>query len=198
MKINNTNKRCEKVGKHMKKNDSIESNQKGITMIALTITIILLFILSGIAIYSGKDTIRRANLEELKTNMLLIQTKAREFVENASFDLGIDPQNATEEMRANAQNELNGEDKGTLVEEGDPIESELLSIGISQNDIDNGNVYKLTTQNLENMGVKDVESNDTDGWYVIVYDITNTTAEIYNTIGYEGKYSLTDLERLEL
>lgn len=198
MKINNTNKRCEKVGKHMKKNDSIESNQKGITMIALTITIILLFILSGIAIYSGKDTIRRANLEELKTNMLLIQTKAREFVENASFDLGIDPQNATEEMRANAQNELNGEDKGTLVEEGDPIESELLSIGISQNDIDNGNVYKLTTQNLENMGIKDVESNDTDGWYVIVYDITNTTAEIYNTIGYEGKYSLTDLEQLEL
>ncbi len=182
----------------MKKNDSIESNQKGITMIALTITIILLFILSGIAIYSGKDTIRRANLEELKTNMLLIQTKAREFVENASFDLGIDPQNATEEMRANAQNELNGEDKGTLVEEGDPIESELLSIGISQNDIDNGNVYKLTTQNLENMGIKDVESNDTDGWYVIVYDITNTTAEIYNTIGYEGKYSLTDLEQLEL
>ena len=198
MKINNTNKRCEKVGKHMKKNDSIESNQKGITMIALTITIILLFILSGIAIYSGKDTIRRENLEELKTNMLLIQTKAREFVENASFDLGIDPQNATEEMRANAQNELNGEDKGTLVEEGDPIESELLSIGISQNDIDNGNVYKLTTQNLENMGIKDVESNDTDGWYVIVYDITNTTAEIYNTIGYEGKYSLTDLEQLEL
>ena len=180
----------------MKKN--IENNQKGITLIALTITIILLFILSGIAVYTGKDTISRANLEELKTNMLLIQTQAREFVENASFDLGIDPENATDEMKIKAQSELSGTDKGTLVEQSDSLVDDLLNIGISQSDIDNGNVYKLTTENLTNMGIKDVESNDEEGWYVIVYNINDTTAEIYNTMGFNGSYSLTDIEQIEL
>lgn len=177
----------------MKKN-----NQKGITLLVLTITIIVLIILAGITIYTGTESIQRANLEGLKTNMLLIETKAREFVENASFDLGIDPQNATDEMKTNAQSELNGEDKGTLVTADDAIISQLLNIGISQEDIDNENVYKLTTENLEKMGIHEVESNDEEGWYVIVYNIDDTTAEIYHTIGYDGKHSLTDIEQIEL
>lgn len=177
----------------MKKN-----NQKGITLLVLTITIIVLIILAGITIYTGTESIQRANLEGLKTNMLLIETKAREFVENASFDLGIDPQNATDEMKTNAQSELNGEDKGTLVTADDAIISQLLNIGISQADIDNENVYKLTTENLEKMGIHEVESNDEEGWYVIVYNVDDTTAEIYHTIGYDGKHSLTDIEQIEL
>ena len=177
----------------MKKN-----NQKGITLVVLTITIIVLLILAGITIQTGTDSIQKANLEGLKTNMLLIETKAREFVENASFDLGIDPQNATDEMKTNAQAELTGDDKGTLVTSGDSIIDQLLNIGISQADIDNGNVCKLTKENLEKMGIYDVESNDEEGWYIIVYNINDTTAEIYHTMGYQGKYSLTDIEQIEL
>ena len=176
----------------MKKN-----NQNGITLIVLTITIIVLVILAGITIYTGKDSIQKAKLEGLKTNMLLIETKAREFVENASFDLGIDPENATDEMKAKAQSELNGEDKGTLVTTDDSIVNQLLSIGIRQEDINNGNVYKLTTENLEKMGINDVESNDEEGWYIIVYNINDTTVEIYHTIGYQGNYSLTNIEKIE-
>lgn len=175
-----------------------KNNQNGITLVILTITIIVLIILAGITIHTGTESIREANLEGLKTNMLLIETKAREFVENASFDLGIDPENATSEMKANALNELNGEDKGTLVTSSDSIIDQLLNIGIRQEDIDNKNVYKLTTENLEKMGINDVESNDEVGWYVIVYNIEDTTAEIYYTIGYNGKYSLTDIEQIEL
>ena len=48
------------------------------------------------------------------------------------------------------------------------------------------------------MGIKDVESNDEEGWYVIVYNIDNTTAEIYHTMGYQGKHSLTEIEQIEL
>ena len=176
----------------------MKKNENGITLVVLTITIIVLIILAGITVYNGKDSIQKANLEGLKTNMLLIETKAREFVENASFDLGIDPQNATDEMKTNAQSELNGEDKGTLVTADDAIISQLLNIGISQADIDNENVYKLTTENLEKMGINEVESNDEEGWYVIVYNIDDTTAEIYHTIGYDGKHSLTDIEQIEL
>ncbi len=176
----------------------MRKNEKGITIVVLTITIILLLILAGITVYTGKDSIQKANLEGLKTNMLLIQTKAKEYVENASFELGIDPQNATNEMKANAQNELTGENKGTLVTSGDSIIDDLLDMGIRQEDIDNGRVCKLTTENLKNMGINDVESNDTEGWYVIVYNIDDTTAEIYHTIGYQGKHSLTEIEQIEL
>ncbi len=176
----------------------MKKNEKGITIVVLTITIILLLILAGITIYMGQDSIQKANLEGLKTNMLLIQTKAKEYVENASFDLGIDPQNATNEMKTNAQNELTGEDKGMLVTSSDSIVNELLNMGILQEDIDNGKVCKLTTENLKNMGINNVESNDEDGWYVIVYNIDDTTAEIYHTIGYQGKHSLTEIEQIEM
>ena len=172
-------------------------NQKGITLVVLIITIIVLLILAGITIHIGTESIQKANLEELKTNMLLIETKAREFVENASFDLGINPENATDEMKTNAQSELNGEDKGTLVTSDDSIINQLLNIGIRQEDIDNEKVYKLTTENLEKMGINDVQSNYEEGWYVIVYNIDETTAEIYHTVGYNGKYSLTDIEQIE-
>ena len=60
-------------------------NNKGITLIALTITIIILLILASITIYSGKESIKKAQLESLKTNMLLIKAKAKEYVEQASF-----------------------------------------------------------------------------------------------------------------
>lgn len=170
----------------------MEKREKGITLIALAITIIVLLILASITISGGTDAIKRANLESLKTNMLLVQTKAREYVENASFKLGVNP---TEEKEVEARQELK---EGTVVNSGNAIESELISFGISEDDINSGNVYQLTTEDLESMGIKDVDSDDENGWYIIVYDIDNVSAEIYHTVGYEDKHSLTDIEQIEL
>ena len=50
------------MGEDMKKN-------KGITMIALIITIGLLLILAGISVGTGGKIIKQSNLENLKTNM---------------------------------------------------------------------------------------------------------------------------------
>ena len=61
---------------------------KGITMIVLVITIALLLILAGISIQGGSSIIKRADLENLKTDMLLIKVKGKEYVENANFNLG--------------------------------------------------------------------------------------------------------------
>ena len=60
---------------------------KGITMIVLVITIALLLILAGISIQGGSSIIKRADLENLKTDMLLIKVKGKEYVENANFNL---------------------------------------------------------------------------------------------------------------
>ncbi len=47
------------------------------------------------------------------------------------------------------------------------------------------------------MGLSNIKLSDTDELYIVKYDIQNAKVEIYNTKGYEGKYSLTDIEQIE-
>ena len=96
---------------------------KGVTLTSLVITIIVLLIIAGISVYSGTDIIKRAKLEELKTNMLLIETKAKECVENANFKLGkLD--NLGGDEKINRINEAKKELKGTEIEKADNIDIE--------------------------------------------------------------------------
>lgn len=171
--------------------------ERGVTLIVLVVTIIVLLILASITMYGGTDMIDKSRLEGLKTNMLLIQTKAKEYVENAKFQLGIKPEEATEPMKEKARLELEGEDKGTKVNVGDPIANEVTRIGISQTEIEQGNVYWLSTSNLEKMGIKGTKSDEKSGYYIIVYNMEEISAEIYNTVGYKDIYSLTDIENIE-
>lgn len=167
----------------MKKN-----KDRGITLASLVITIIVLLIIAGISVYSGTDIIKRAKLEELKTNMLLIETKAKECVENANFKLGkID--NLGDDEKQNRINEAKKELKGTEIDEADNIDIEKSEYNY---------YYKLTEDNLKDMGLSNIKLSDTDGLYIVKYDIKNAKVEeIYNTKGYEGKYSLTDIEQIE-
>ena len=167
----------------MKKN-----KDRGITLASLVITIIVLLIIAGISVYSGTDIIKRAKLEELKTNMLLIETKAKECVENANFKLGkID--NLGDDEKQNRINEAKKELKGTEIDEADNIDIEKSEYNY---------YYKLTEDNLKDMGLSNIKLSDTDGLYIVKYDIKNAKVEeIYNTKGYEGIYSLTDIEQIE-
>ena len=74
---------------------------KGITMIVLVITIALLLILAGISIQGGSSIIKRADLENLKTDMLLIKVKGKEYVENGNFNLGTSFDKLTDENEKN-------------------------------------------------------------------------------------------------
>ena len=92
-----------------------EERNKGVTLATLVITIVVLLILSGITINYGVSNIKRAKIQNIKTNMLLIEAKTKEYVENANYDLGIKPNEATAEMKEKAISELEGEGKGTKV-----------------------------------------------------------------------------------
>ena len=87
---------------------------RGITMVALVITIVVLLIIAGISIGAGNNAIKNSKLENLKTNMLLIEVKAKEQIENAKFRLGTSFDKATEEEKTNrvntAKNEFTGEE----------------------------------------------------------------------------------------
>lgn len=164
---------------------------KGITLITLVITIIVLLIIAGIAVYSGTETIKKAKLEELKTNMLLIQAKAKEYVENANFKLGTKIDEAQEEERNNRISKAKEELKGNEIQKSD------IDITIGNKEGNYIYYYKLTEDQLKEMGLPDVKSSTQNGEYIVEYDIEKAQAEIYNTEGYEEKYSLTDIESIE-
>lgn len=63
-------------------------NSKGITLIILVISIIVLLILAGVTITAGTESIKKAKLETLRTNMLLIKAKGKEYCEEANFRTG--------------------------------------------------------------------------------------------------------------
>ena len=166
----------------MKKNE-------GVTLISLVITIIILLIIAGISVYSGKDVIKKAQLEELKTNMLLIEAKAKGYVEEANFKMGINPDDAK-------KNEVRNEVY---------INTAKLT---SANDItNNSNIptsecYKLTQEAIEEWGLKEIEIKEGEDYLIQFKDTiseenTDLSVEIYNTKGYNGKYSLTEIEQIE-
>lgn len=174
---------------------------KGITMIVLVITIALLLILAGISIEGGSSIIKRANLENLKTDMLLIKVKGKEYVENANFNLGTSFDKLTDENEKSKRIEMaKSKLKGTEIQNS----SDLSKFGITseQFEQEKNNLslyYALSTSDLEEIGMTDVSS---EGQYIIKYNVKDMTIEIYNTQGFEndGKtyYSLGELENLEI
>ena len=170
---------------------------KGITMIALVITIILLLILAGISVGAGNNLVKESQLENLKTNMLLIKVKGKEFVENANFKLGTKIEDANEEDKnsriQNAKAELHGEEITDI--------NTYLNIETS-GDTEYLYYYKLSTQDLIDIGITNVESDSKNGWYIVKYDVKNMQTEVYNTKGFTNEdktyYSLNEIQDLNV
>ena len=177
---------------------------RGVTLIALTVTIIVLLIIAGIAVYNGRETIQKANLEAIRTNMLLIEAKARGLVEEANFQLGPEFANEPDESKLTTVREsLYGTKKG---EEGNnlvPITSTENEVAIkakqsvsANSGIPTGdNVYVFTENTAKLWALEDVYGNpEKDGYYLIEFNENEATVEIYNTLGYQGHYSLTEID----
>ena len=56
-------------------------NEKGITILALVITIIILLIIASISINAGSQLIQEAKVQTIETNMLAIRAKAKAYAE---------------------------------------------------------------------------------------------------------------------
>ena len=159
--------------------------EKGITLIALIATITIMLILISITIISGREIIKRANLENLKTNLLLVKAKAKEDVEQAAHELGISSAVNSERIQA-AKNKL--------------------TIGTYQDTTDYGssdegnNVYFYS---VSGNGLKDYGIDGVEGTVVIKYDIKNVDVEVYSSEGFvddDGHkyFSLSDIQKIEL
>ena len=112
---------------------------RGITITTLVITIIVLLIIAGISAGTGNKVIKSSELENVKTNMLLIKAKGKEYVENANFKLGTNFKESTDidNRIKTAKAELKkGEDE-------EMTNNEILeqNIGITQDNIKNNVQY---------------------------------------------------------
>lgn len=153
-----------------------EEKVKGITIVALTITVIVLIILASIGIYTGTEIIKQANLQNINTNMMLIQAKTKTISEQAKF------------------NKDTSNYKGTKVTEvtGNKEVEKLLS----ENKIeDSENCYLLSQNDLNEMGLEKVNE---DSGYIVNYE----TNEIIYVKGFEAKdktyYKLSEMKDLKV
>lgn len=159
-------------------------SEKGITLMVLVITAVVLLILAGVGIKYGSDAIEKATLEEIRTNMLLVEAKAKEYVEEANFKMGISPDDT---KKAEVRKEVY-EDEAKL----QPASGVSAPSEIPVNDC-----YLVTEETRNLWGLNDIQLDEGEN-YLIKFDDTNLTVEVYNTKGYNGHYSLTDIDNLEV
>ena len=162
---------------------------KGVTLLSLVITIVILLIIAGISIQSGKDIIKKTQLEELKTNMLLIEAKAKGYVEEANFKMGINPDDA---KKSEVRNEVYVSN----------AKLETASDITADSSIPTSECYKLTQEAMQSWGLNKIKVEEGEYYLIqfkdtITAENTSLSVEIYNTKGYNGKYSLTEIEQIE-
>lgn len=165
------------------------NQSKGITLVSLMITVVILSMLAGISMDIGSDLINKTKLENLKTNMMLIQAKTKEYVEEASFKSG-------------KENTITDEVKAELI--GRPLtddEISTLSNILEQYPIENELYYKLEQAHLEELGLDKIETTS-QNFYIVVYDIKNIKVDVINTKGHKAEdgniyYTLSQLNNIE-
>ena len=140
--------------------------EKGITLIVLTLTVSVMMVLIGVAIHFSKDAIDKANLEDIKTDMISIKTRAKIVAEKYNF-----------------------KDIDNLV--GSTITNEeAQKLGLTNSN----KILKWSSSDLTNQKLGAIEGDT----YVVSYDLDNpNNCEVYYLEGYEGKYSLSELQNVK-
>lgn len=147
----------------------------GITLIALIVTIIIMIILATIVVDFSTKAINKAKLEDIKTNMLLIQGKSQTIYEKYSFK-------EIEELTGILYSEQN---------------TYVISDGLLNHLNVEDDIYIWGEEALNENGLGTIKT-DEQTFYIVDY----TTSEIYFSKGYEYNdliyYSLTELQELSI
>lgn len=154
-------------------------NNKGITMATLVITIIVMLILAGVTITGSYSLIKKAQLENLKTNMLLIQAKTKTALEEYNFS-----KDESKLIGVQIQ-EIDTDKISKLQKAGENYSSDW---------------YCLNQEELNNMNLSDVKLPENE-YFFVKYNKEDLTVEILYTQGFTEnnkiKYTLTQLQNME-
>ena len=142
-------------------------NQKGVTIIALAITVVVIIIIAGITVKFGTDAIKTAKVESLMTNMITIKAKGKGYVEEVNaqiWDLAAGEKNQK-------RNEL-FEQKFKMTENTSELTSCINTNLINTNECV---AYSITKETLNLMGLEELANNTEDNEYAIVFDLSDFT-----------------------
>ena len=137
--------------------------EKGITIVALIITVIVLTILASISIIEGTKLIEKSEVENIVTNMITIKAKAKVIAEEVNAEVWDLTDEEKQTKRENLYNENYKMEKGDISSISSEIRSNI------DEEVTSGEYeyYQLTKETLEHMGLSDIE--DTDN-YAVVYN----------------------------
>ena len=154
----------------------MKKNSKGITIIALILTIIVMLILAAVSVDISTNLIDKAHMEDLKTTMLLIKGRVQIVVDKQAFNDTYD-------------------NTGMLAYADASIYTDNIPEELASRLTDTSNLYIWEQTAMRNNNITDVEITEED-FFIIDY----STREIYYSQGfeYEGTtyYSLTEMQEI--
>lgn len=147
-------------------------NEKGIALIGLVIVVLL----TAVVLFAGtnylKEYVSNQKNEDIKANMLAIQTVITNVKNKHTVD-------ETNNILVGTKLDLeNNETEYTI---SDEFKNVLLSL-------ENAELYILNTEELNNLGVKNIEVKNT-AFYVVDYN----SEEILYSLGVNGVYKLSEM-----
>ena len=144
----------------------------GITIIALTIIVIVMTIVIVASLKYVKQYMEQQRIEDIKSSMLAIQSVITNIKNKNTVD---------KENNSLVGTKLYLENNETEYQITEKLKNELSTEESTE-------LYILNKEELNNLGVKNVEINNTE-FYIVDYN----SEEIYYSLGINGKYKLSDM-----
>lgn len=144
----------------------------GITIIALTIIVIVITIVIVASLKYVKQYMEQQRIEDIKSSMLAIQSVSTNIKNKNTVD---------KENNSLVGTKLDLENNETEYQITEKLKNELSTEESTE-------LYILNKEELNNLGVKNVEINNTE-FYIVDYN----SEEIYYSLGINGKYKLSDM-----
>lgn len=146
--------------------------KKGVTLISLVITIVVMLIILGITVFTADDLLRKTDIRKFQTNLYLVEARAKTMLNNYLFD-------------------------GT-----DKLGNELDDVNISKFSWEeNTSKYIYREWNIEELRKQGIDTSNVaeNEKFIIKYDIINEEVDVASTRGIvdgngEEKYTLSSLE----
>lgn len=166
-------------------------NESGKSILILVILIILIIIVVTTAVNYAKKIITETEVQDLRTNMLLMQAEVKKGLEEVCFrTVNLDE---SKEEDVTKINEIKNEClEGIILKDSAP-EVQGATENVPEFIFDE-NCYYLDETTLIEMGIKNIDES-TDGYFIVKYDFENANVEVVNTEGYEGNYTLTNINK---
>ena len=160
-------------------------DEKGVALPTLLFIILLIIIVAVFAIKYVKEMLNETEIQDLRTDMLVVQAEAKKDLEKVRFQTANLDENKEEDKEKIAQAKQENLKrilvKGSDIEKNVPQEIEI-----------DDNCYYLNNEDLKDIGIQNY-SIDKYGYIIVKYDFKNTMVEVISTKGYNGKHTLTQL-----